>query len=110
MKSAFMIQRPKKIYIHTDTPELRGKYWEQLLQIPGFKDVLEIKKVSAPSQVFGVEFFWNAHKADVLRDHVEMFVCFFHEFSMFMTVNWKLIGKCKTQILHLSYNLSCQPK
>ena len=67
MKSAFMIQRPEKIFIHTDTTELKGKYWQQLLDIPGFREVLEIKKVSIPTQVFGVEFFWNAHKADVLR-------------------------------------------
>ena len=71
MKSVFMIQRPKKIFIHTNTPELQGKYWEQLLQIPGFREVLEIKKVPVPSKVFGVEFFWNAHKADVLRSHFE---------------------------------------
>ena len=76
MKSAFMIQKPKKIYIHTDTPEFRGKYWKQLLDIPGFKDVLEIKKVSAPSQVFGVEFYWNAHKADVLRENFQMYFLF----------------------------------
>jgi len=67
MKSAFIIQRPDKIFIHTDTPELTGKYWKQLLDIPGFRDVLVIQKVVAPSQVFGVEFYWNAHKADVLR-------------------------------------------
>ena len=67
MKSAFVIQRPDKIFIHTDTPELKGKYWEQLLGIPGFKDTLVIKQVEAPTKVFGVEFFWNAHKADVLR-------------------------------------------
>ena len=67
MKSAFIIQRPDKIFIHTDTPELTGKYWKQLLDIPGFRDVLVIQKVEAPSQVFGVEFYWNAHKADVLR-------------------------------------------
>jgi len=67
MKSAFIVQRPDKIFIHTDTPELTGKYWKQLLDIPGFRDVLVIQKVEAPSQVFGVEFYWNAHKADVLR-------------------------------------------
>ena len=67
MKSAFMIQRPDKIFIHTDTPQFQGKYWKQLLEIPGFKDVLVIKTVEAPTKVFGVEFFWNAHKADVLR-------------------------------------------
>ena len=67
MKSAFIIQRPDKIFIHTDTTELTGKHWQQLLDIPGFKEILVITKVEAPSQVFGVEFYWNAHKADVLR-------------------------------------------
>lgn len=67
MKSAFLIQRPDKIFIHTDTPRLTGKYWTALLNIPGFKDCLVIKQVNIPTQVFGVEFYWNAHKADVLR-------------------------------------------
>ena len=62
MKSAFMIQKPEKIYIHTDTPKLRGKYWEELLRIPGFSNCLVIKQVTAPKQIFGVEFYWNAHK------------------------------------------------
>ena len=62
MKSAFLIQRPEKIYIHTNTPKLTGKYWNQLLEIPGFQDCLVIKQVNMPTQVFGVEFYWNAHK------------------------------------------------
>ena len=67
MKSAFMIQRPEKILIHTNTPEFEGKYWKQLLDIPGFEEVLEIKIVTMPTQVFDAQFYWNAHKADVLR-------------------------------------------
>ena len=78
MKSAFIIQRPDKIFIHTDTPDLTGKHWQQLLDIPSFKDVLVIKKVEAPSQVFGVDLFWNHHKADVLR--YEIFLKKFHSF------------------------------
>ena len=78
MKSAFIIQRPDKIFIHTDTPDLTGKHWQQLLDIPSFKDVLVIKKVEAPSQVFGVDLFWNHHKADVLR--YEIFFKKFHSF------------------------------
>ena len=62
MKSAFLVQRPDKIFIHTDTTNLRGQYWEELLRIPGFKDVLIIKEVPVPTKVFGVEFYWNAHK------------------------------------------------
>ena len=62
MKSAFLIQRPDKIFIHTDTPRLTGKYWTELLNIPGFRDCLVIKQVNIPTQVFGVEFYWNAHK------------------------------------------------
>ena len=67
LKSAYMIQRPEKIFIHTDTPQLEGEYWQQLLEIPGFKDTLNIRYVEAPTQVFGVPFFWNHHKADLLR-------------------------------------------
>ena len=66
MKSAFMVQRPEKLFIHTDT-ELRGEYWEQLLEIPGFRAALVIRSVTAPARVFGVEFYWTAHRADVLR-------------------------------------------
>ena len=67
IKSAFVVQRPRKIFIHTDTPELQGKYWTQLMNIPGFRETLSIMKVEAPIKVFGMEFYWNAHKADVLR-------------------------------------------
>ena len=67
IKSAYVVQRPKKIFIHTDTPELQGQYWSQLLAIPGFRETVVIKKVEAPRKVFGMEFYWNAHKADVLR-------------------------------------------
>ena len=66
MKSAFMVQRPEKLFIHTDT-ELRGEYWEQLLEIPGFRAALVIRSVTAPARIFGVEFYWTAHRADVLR-------------------------------------------
>ena len=64
MKSAFMIQRAEKIFIHTDSPGLTGRFWKQLLRIPGFKERLEIKRVELPIQVFGVEFYWNAHKVE----------------------------------------------
>jgi len=67
MKSAFMVQRPKKLFIHSDTGPPTGRHWNQLLDIPGFKEALQVRDVPIPKQVFGSEFFWNAHRADVLR-------------------------------------------
>ena len=37
------------------------------MDIQGFKETVVIKRVEAPRKVFGMEFYWNAHKADVLR-------------------------------------------
>jgi len=67
MKSAFMVQRPEKVFIHSDTGPPTGSHWQQLLEIPGFQEALQVTKVPMPMQVFGSEFFWNAHRADVLR-------------------------------------------
>lgn len=63
MKSAFMIQRPEKVFVHTTEEVLEGGYWDHLLRIPGFKDALVVKKISVvPEKVFGVGFYWTAHK------------------------------------------------
>jgi len=67
MKSAFLIQRPARLYIHSNTGPPTGRHWQQLLEIPGFTEVLQVKSVPLPSRVFGVDFYWNAHRADVLR-------------------------------------------
>ena len=61
MKSAFMIQRPEKIFVHT-TDNIGGGYWDDLLEIPGFKEALVVKRIIEPDQIYGVTFFWTAHK------------------------------------------------
>jgi len=67
MKSAFLIQRPERIYLHSDVGEVTGPHWDHLLAIPGFKEVLVMQRVTVPETVFGTSFYWIAHKADVLR-------------------------------------------
>ena len=67
LKSVFVIQRPDKIFVHTDDTRLRGQYWDSLFRIPGFKSRLFVKRVELPEKVFGNWFFWTAHRADLLR-------------------------------------------
>ena len=67
LKSVFVIQRPDKIFVHTDDTRLRGQYWDALFRIPGFKSRLFVKRVELPEKVFGNWFFWTAHRADLLR-------------------------------------------
>lgn len=37
--AAFKHQRPERLFIHTDVERFQGKYWEILLQTPGFTEV-----------------------------------------------------------------------
>ncbi|KAG8283753.1 uncharacterized protein LOC124366252 [Homalodisca vitripennis] len=68
--AAFKHQRPEKLFIHTDVPEFYGKYWEVLINTPGFKEVLVIKKMDLPKEVFGQPLnpAWAGfHGGDVAR-------------------------------------------
>ncbi|XP_023320869.1 uncharacterized protein LOC111695693 [Eurytemora carolleeae] len=67
MKSAFIIQRPEKLFVHTTDLDLSGGYWDTLKKIPGFKEALVVKRIIEPDQIHGVQFYWTAHKADVVR-------------------------------------------
>ena len=62
MKSAFIIQRPEKLFVHTTDLDLSGGYWDTLKKIPGFKEALVVKRIIEPDQIHGVQFYWTAHK------------------------------------------------
>jgi hypothetical protein len=46
----------------------RGPYWESLFEIPGFRQKLVVKTVTVPERVFGVPFYWNAHKVNLYKN------------------------------------------
>lgn len=60
IKSAFKINKPKKIYLYYKY-ESTGIWWERV------KEFVELVKVSVPRQIFGNKLYDYAHKADVLR-------------------------------------------
>lgn len=60
VRSAFLINRPVKIYLYYRyTP--RGVWWERVTEF------VELVQVSVPRQIFGKKLCCYAHKADVLR-------------------------------------------
>jgi len=60
IKSAAMVNRPKKIYFYY-LHEPQGKLWEQI------KPLLTLIKVAPPSEIFGNPVEHVAHKTDILR-------------------------------------------
>lgn len=38
--AAFKHQRPDKLFIHTDVEQFQGKYWDVLINTPGFAEVI----------------------------------------------------------------------
>lgn len=38
--AAFKHQRPEKLFIHTDVEQFQGKYWDVLINTPGFAEVI----------------------------------------------------------------------
>ncbi|XP_075229802.1 uncharacterized protein LOC142329262 isoform X3 [Lycorma delicatula] len=69
--AAYKIQKPDKIFIHTDVEQFGGKYWEKLISIPGFEDILVIEKIEVPNEIFGQkftdEYHHYFHASDVVR-------------------------------------------
>ncbi|XP_054287183.1 uncharacterized protein LOC129003016 [Macrosteles quadrilineatus] len=68
--AAFKHQRPEKLFIHTDVEEFRGKYWQILLQTPGFREVLILNRIQLRQEVFGQPLNpeWRLyHGGDVAR-------------------------------------------
>lgn len=68
--SALKNQRPDKLFIHTDLSGFEGKYWNILMNYPGFKDVLVIEKRKMPTQIFNqtLKKKWAVyHGGDIAR-------------------------------------------
>lgn len=68
--AALKNQRPEKLYFHTDLDGFRGKYWDVLMNTTGFRDVLVIRKMEVPTEIFGQKLNqkWKYyHGGDVAR-------------------------------------------
>lgn len=68
--SAFKNQKPDKIFFHTNLPEFTGKYWNTLMKIPGFKDVIEFRYIEPVDTIFNQKLHsWYKlwHSSDILR-------------------------------------------
>lgn len=67
-------QKPDKVYIHTDK-EINGKYWDMVMNEPNVKDLVELKHMDVPTEVFGQDLnpWWKYwHGGDVARIKVLM--------------------------------------
>ena len=73
MRSAYIIQRPEYIFIHTDVDEFKGKYWKWVLREPDFSSRIVRIPTPVPDNIFGQEFLpeWQLyHGSDVTRIRV----------------------------------------
>ncbi|XP_046675201.1 uncharacterized protein LOC124363975 [Homalodisca vitripennis] len=73
--AALKNQKPEKLFIHTDLNGFRGKYWNVMMNTTGFKEVLVIKKMKVPTEIFGqkLQQKWrNYHGGDVARLQIMM--------------------------------------
>ena len=52
MKSAFLIQRPTVLFIHSDSGPPQGRHWDQLLEIPGFREAIQVTTSAFQSRIF----------------------------------------------------------
>ena len=60
VKSAYVRSGVEKIYMWVDE-EPKGKWWEQT------KNLVELKKIEPPTEIFGLPITQQAHKSDVIR-------------------------------------------
>lgn len=74
--SAFHVQQPDRIFIHTDNVQAtvdsfdKSRYGQWLLKVPGFEKVLYIQEYSQPKHVFGIPFtakYKDWHISDIAR-------------------------------------------
>ena len=75
MRSAYIVQRPDYIFIHSDVDEFKGKYWNWVLREPDFRSRIVHVPTRAPDNVFGREFLpiWKLyHGSDLTRIRVLM--------------------------------------
>ncbi|MCX6160252.1 MAG: glycosyltransferase [Ignavibacteriae bacterium] len=63
IKSASVINKPEKIYFYLNT-EPSGEWWERA------KEIVEVKHISPPTEVFGRTLYHPAHKSDVARIYI----------------------------------------
>jgi hypothetical protein len=60
VKSAYEVNKPEKIFFYLNY-EPNGFWWEKL------KQIIIIKKIKPPLEIFGNKLFHPAHQSDVLR-------------------------------------------
>ena len=75
MRSAYTIQQPDYIFIHTDVDEFKGKYWNWVMHEPDFRSRIVRIPTQVPDNIFGQELSaeWKLyHGSDVTRIRVMM--------------------------------------
>jgi len=66
--SAWLNQKPSRIYIHCDDCSFHGKYWDELLKLNGLNQILHINKLeNFKETIFKTKPGWIHHKSDVIR-------------------------------------------
>lgn len=70
MRAASLQQRPDALMIHCDNCETVkvGAYWTLVKDIPG----LVLRSIERPNNIFGLQFGWVEHVADVVRIKILM--------------------------------------
>lgn len=72
IRSVLRHQKPDRIYIHTNSDIIEGKYWSKLInEIQS--DLIIVRKIAKPLTVFGFHYskkFYNWHISDILRNKV----------------------------------------
>lgn len=61
VKSAYVINKPKKIYLYYTYEPKQNKWWEKT------KELVEMEYITPPDEVYGNKLIHVAHKADVIR-------------------------------------------
>uniref|UniRef100_A0A1B6CQ16 Alpha-1,4-N-acetylglucosaminyltransferase n=1 Tax=Clastoptera arizonana TaxID=38151 RepID=A0A1B6CQ16_9HEMI len=113
--SALKNQKPEKLFIHTDLNGFNGKYWDVLMSVSGFKEVLVINKIKLPTEIFNqtLRKRWaRYHGGDVARmqillkyggiylDNDSYIVRSLNDFRRFeFTVGWKPGKLMENQII-----------
>jgi hypothetical protein len=70
IKSVHVNQNPTKIFIHSNSMNFSGPYWHKLQA--ELKDLIEIKLLQPPQEVFGQTLSSLYHSSDVARLHILM--------------------------------------
>ena len=66
--SAWLKQKPDKIYLHCDECDYNGKYWDALNRIKELKSIIKINRLeNLNMKIFNQSINYIHHKSDVLR-------------------------------------------